>query len=325
MSGRGVEFRSFSWNDFSTIEAIIHSSDASDGLECRKSGAELRTAWESPTADPERNAFVVLVGSQVAGYGRIQLRASEDQTGYSKILCLGRVLPAWRGQGIGADIVSECEMRARARIDELPAGTVFLEAYADERQEDVRALFASFGLRPVRRFFDMVYQAAEDPPQPVYPPGYRARVPGNRHDEETMWRVMDTAFADHWGHIYLTLDEWMHWVDSELFDSDLSLLAVGPDGDAVGACLCVIDSERNSRRGREEGWIDWLGILPGHRGRGLGRALLLEGMHRLRQQGCTHLMLDVDGDNPTGALHLYESLGFRECRVAVTFQKLLRG
>ena len=65
-------------------------------------------------------------------------------------------------------------------------------------------------------------------------------------------------------------------------------------------------------------------MLRAHRGLGLGRALLLEGMRALRRRGCTHLMLGVDSDNPTGALRLYESVGFREWRTSVAFRKVLR-
>ena len=57
---------------------------------------------------------------------------------------------------------------------------------------------------------------------------------------------------------------------------------------------------------------------------GLTRALLLEGMRALRRRGCTHLVLGVDSQNPTGAMRLYESVGFREWRTVVAFRKLLR-
>jgi ribosomal protein S18 acetylase RimI-like enzyme len=68
-----------------------------------------------------------------------------------------------------------------------------------------------------------------------------------------------------------------------------------------------------------------LGVLRHHRRKGLGRALLLEGMRALRRRGCTHLTLGVDSENLTGALRLYESVGFREWRTGVTFRKVLRG
>jgi ribosomal protein S18 acetylase RimI-like enzyme len=35
-------------------------------------------------------------------------------------------------------------------------------------------------------------------------------------------------------------------------------------------------------------------------------------------------MLGVDSENPTGALGLYESVGFRESKTGVNFRKALR-
>ncbi|MGD2105036.1 MAG: GNAT family N-acetyltransferase, partial [Anaerolineae bacterium] len=315
----------FCWDDVPAIVDVINRSDAVDRLGRDTSEDEVRTWWGAPRARPERHAFLAVVGPEVVGYGRIQLRAGDQQNGFSKIQCYGRVLPEWRGHGIGTCSVFECERRARARVGEATTATVYLEAYADERQEDVAELYAAFGLEPVRYFFDMVYDAREPPAKPGYPPGYSARTFACGRDEERTWRVINAAFSDHWGHIHIPLEEWLHWVDSALFDPNLAVLGIAPGGDVVGECLCTIDPEKNRWRGREEGWVDSLGVRREHRGRGLGRAMLLEGMAGLRRRGCTQFMLGVDSDNPTGAPHLYETVGFRKARTGVTYRKLLRG
>jgi mycothiol synthase len=319
-----VELRAFSWDDLPTIVDLINRSDASDGLDAGTSEPLLRAQWTIPGADPERHAFLVTSGPDVIGYGRIDVRLGDEQSGFSKVQCFGRVLPAWRGQGVGTLILSECEGRARARLDEAPTETVYLEAYADQRQQDVAQLYAAFGLQPVRYAFVMVYDAPQLPAEPAYPSGYRARPFVSGQDEEIMWRVLETAFRDHWGHVPFPLESWLHWIEGPMFDPDLALLGVTPAGDVVGECLCLIDAEQNRRRGREEGWIDSLGVLREHRGKGLGRALLLEGMRTLRRAGCTHLKLGVDTENPTGALGLYRSVGFRTSKTGVTYRKVLR-
>jgi len=324
MSDRGVELCAFTWDDLPTVVDVINRSEAADRLERGTSEQELRQSWTSPGVKPELHAFLAVVDSDVIGYGRIQLHAGNKQTGFSMFRCAGRVLPSWRGRGIGTLILTECERRARSRINEATTRTVYLDAFADKRQEDVAELYAAFGLRPVRYFFDMVYDAAETPPEPCYPPGHGARRYIRGRDEETTWRVMSTAFQDHWGYAPFPLEEWLYWVDSRVFDPELTTLGLSPAGEVVGVCLCIIDPARNRRRGREEGWIDSLGVLREHRGKGLGRALLLEGMRRLRRRGCMHLLLGVDTENPTGALGLYESVGFREWKTGVNFRKVLR-
>lgn len=52
-----------------------------------------------------------------------------------------------------------------------------------------------------------------------------------------------------------------------------------------------------------------LAVVPGYRGRGIGRGLLTEAETRARERGCCKLTLEVQDDNLT-AFRLYESFGF---------------
>jgi ribosomal protein S18 acetylase RimI-like enzyme len=90
---------------------------------------------------------------------------------------------------------------------------------------------------------------------------------------------------------------------------DLDLVAVAPDGTLAGFCLCSIGREENARLGRDEGWVDTLGTHPAYRKLGLGRALLLTGLRRLRASGIAVAVLGTGQGNP--AVALYESAGFR--------------
>jgi len=52
-----------------------------------------------------------------------------------------------------------------------------------------------------------------------------------------------------------------------------------------------------------------VGVDPGERGTGLGRALTLAGLGYLRDRGLAEAMLYVDEDN-VPAIKMYEGLGF---------------
>ena len=56
-----------------------------------------------------------------------------------------------------------------------------------------------------------------------------------------------------------------------------------------------------------------LAVLPGQRGRGIGRALLATAEAQARTEGCCKLTLEVQDDN-IPARRLYESFGFRDVR-----------
>jgi ribosomal protein S18 acetylase RimI-like enzyme len=58
------------------------------------------------------------------------------------------------------------------------------------------------------------------------------------------------------------------------------------------------------------GAIQNLGVTPLHRGRGLGRSLLLKALHGFRQTSLHRAFLEVTAQND-GAIRLYRRLGFR--------------
>ena len=62
------------------------------------------------------------------------------------------------------------------------------------------------------------------------------------------------------------------------------------------------------------GAIQNLGIVPEHRGRGLGSLLLLRAALGFQRAGLRRMHLEVTTEN-TGAVRLYERLGFRRAQV----------
>ena len=65
-----------------------------------------------------------------------------------------------------------------------------------------------------------------------------------------------------------------------------------------------------------DGWgaIQNLGVDPAHRGKGLGSVLLGHAAMGFRKFGLSHMHLEVTNDN-TGAVRLYERLGFKRAQV----------
>lgn len=59
-----------------------------------------------------------------------------------------------------------------------------------------------------------------------------------------------------------------------------------------------------------EGWINWLGVAPEARRRGIGRLLMADLARRVREARGTHLAAMVEVDTPGQAF--LQALGFRE-------------
>jgi ribosomal protein S18 acetylase RimI-like enzyme len=97
---------------------------------------------------------------------------------------------------------------------------------------------------------------------------------------------------------------------SRVYQPDLDLVAVGPDGTFVAFCLCRLKQVADSNGEYTVGEIGVIGTRPDYQKRGLGRALLLSGMQRLMECGGKSVFLETE-DGETAALHLFISAGFR--------------
>jgi ribosomal protein S18 acetylase RimI-like enzyme len=93
---------------------------------------------------------------------------------------------------------------------------------------------------------------------------------------------------------------------------ELFLVAVEAER-IVGTVMVGYDGHR--------GWINYLGVAPDQRRRGIGRLLMQEAETRLRALGCPKINLQVRTSN-TEVIEFYRRIGFKEDPV-VSFGKRL--
>jgi ribosomal protein S18 acetylase RimI-like enzyme len=178
--------------------------------------------------------------------------------------------------------------------------------YVAYRQGVLEAL----GFRPVRYSYKMARPLGQPIPDASFPPGYTLRTV--EAEEQARWvDLFNGSFIDHWNHHPLSEERNAHWISGPNYRAGGDLLAVAPDGTFAAFCRCEINNEDNAATGRNEGWIEVLGTRRGFRKIGLGRALLLEALHRIKAAGMSAANLGVIANNPTGALQLYESADFQ--------------
>jgi mycothiol synthase len=219
----------------------------------------------------------------------------------SGVAVIGMVDPGFRGAGLGARLLDELLSAAdtmiadnRAAGDRPAGGSVSVETESLTRA--VGELFASRGLRQVFAEDVMRYDLGrDDVPAPVWPEG-TTLADWSDATSTRFHAVYATAFRDRPGFPGWTAEEWMSWAVDEDFRPGWSVLATVPTLGDAGFVTCA------------DGWIVQVGVLPAARGRGLGAALVREALHRMRADGATAVMLDVNVDNPAGAL--YRRLGF---------------
>jgi ribosomal protein S18 acetylase RimI-like enzyme len=89
---------------------------------------------------------------------------------------------------------------------------------------------------------------------------------------------------------------------------------------SVGYLVVAIDDKFNTEKNVKAGIILAVGVLKQHRRQGIGSALTLHGLKVLTTKQMTSAFLDVDDLNQTGALKLYEKLGFKVSEKYLTYE-----
>jgi ribosomal protein S18 acetylase RimI-like enzyme len=138
-------------------------------------------------------------------------------------------------------------------------------------------------------------------------PGVRVRAldRGRLEDElRVVHHVLETAFVDHWNHHAVTFEEWRR-AKEESPGLDLGLWWIAElDGKPVGALIASTQAADDATL-----YVGTVGTLPRARGRGVARSLLHRAFAEAPARGWSRAMLNVDGQNPTGATALYRSVG----------------
>jgi mycothiol synthase len=212
------------------------------------------------------------------------------------------VHPDWMGRGIGRELLAWEIERLRELRDELAPGTPWsVDVGSSVKETPAAHLFERFGMRPVRYFFEMVASIADVKPTEM-PAGFRV-VPYTPHLARQVYEADEEAFRDHWGHEDRPFEQWKTLiVASDLFRADHSRIAF--DGDDIAAVVLCFDNAVGHH------YIGSVGTRRPWRKRGLASALMSETIAAAAADGKTVTSLGVDADNPTGALGVYERLGF---------------
>lgn len=193
-----------------------------------------------------------------------------------------------------------------------PRDAVRLKATAYEKQQSLRSLWTQAGMAEVRQFWLMHRPLNEPIDEPKKIEGIVVRPYKRPDDNKPGVEAYNDSFTDHYDFHQESEAEWEFKASTPFFKPDLSRMAEveGKPGEIAGFCMCAIFDHENKITGRMEGWIALLGTRRAWRGKGLGRALLMHGLHSLKSAGMETAVLGVDTESLTGADRLYKSVGF---------------
>jgi mycothiol synthase len=309
--------------DVADIVRVANAEHAADGIREHYSVDERAAEYRHPSEmfDAARDVTVALVDDTIVGYGSREWIDTTDGE-YREYRVDGAVHPDWRRRGIGAALLAENMRQARnlAATHDTSRRQIF-GSYAGDTQPADHALLRGVGFEQVRWFFEMTRPTLDAIPDVPLPAGLEVR-PVSAVDTKQVWDADVEAFLDHWGGFDASEESMRRYMESPTFDPSLWVIAF--DGDQVaGGVINGIYPEENETLGLRRGWLDSVFTRRPWRRRGLARALISQSLALLRGRGMTSAVLGVDADNPTGALGLYESVGFEVSYRASAWRKPL--
>jgi len=132
-------------------------------------------------------------------------------------------------------------------------------------------------------------RSLEEPVQVCPPPaGYQIRCIEGKDELGALVALHRAAF----GTDQMTIELRTAMMNSPQYRRDLDLVAVDPQGEMAAFCVCGIKRDRG-----QTGNTDPIGTHPGHLRLGLAKAVVTEGLFRLRELGVKVVMLGTSSEN----------------------------
>src|SRR5207249_539996 len=156
-------------------------------------------------------------------------------------------------------------------------------------------------------------------PAAPLPKGVETR-PVVESDLRKIWDANCEAFRDHWGFVEPPASAYETWKGNPDWDRTLTRVAWAGD-EVVGMVMIFIPRSHNERNARKRADTESICVRRAWRKQGVATALIAQCLHGLRDAGFDEAALGVDTQNTSGALRIYERMGYEPVQRYTRFAK----
>jgi ribosomal protein S18 acetylase RimI-like enzyme len=256
----------------------------------------------------------------MVGYGGLMTRA--EAAPVHDMRYQGGVHPAYRQRGLGDALLEWAEGAAVPMHQACHRGhPLTLLGSCMAGNAGAVTLYAAHGYTQARWTHAMVRDLTS--PLPPIPAPAGVEITGwTPERSEDARLIRNDAFRDHWGSTPTSAQAWAHFMAINAFRPAFSFLAHS-GGEPAGFVIAHEYDAYAEATGIKDVYIALLGTRRAGRKHGIGSALLLRALTQARAAGFTSASLGVDADSLTGALGLYERVGFTVEHTNITQAKEL--
>ena len=316
----------FSWRpiepgDVAGWAALVAAIQAADGDEEYFSEQDLLETFDDPSNDFARGSVVVLDGTVMAGYCLLMKRSAADPVHVMRHE--GGVHPRYRNSGLGGQLLEWAEQAAVPIHEDAFGGhPLSLSGFCLQSNASAADLFESRGYRPVRWLHVMTIDLTQ-PLREIPGPSSGVEIVGFTPERSQDARlVRNEAFRDHWGSTETSAEGWAHLMGSHAFRPACSFLAYEA-GEPLGIILAFEYDAYFQATGIRDLFIGLVGTRRAGRKRGIASALVTRALTQAQAAGFVRASLEVQADSMTGAVGLYERLGFAIDHSVAYYEKTL--
>lgn len=307
----GMTWRSMTVADAAAWAELWAEVEAVDRTGENFSEQDLREELSDEVLDLARATTVAFDGERMIACGVVRIGSSADQL--HRVSVHGAVHPKYRRQGLGVELVRwSIATATELHRERFPGVPLEVHTAVDEHNYGKVRLWRAVGFAPVRWFFQMQCALTPAAPPAELPAGLRLMGYHARLDNKIRL-ACNEAFEDHYAAEPFTEAGWRQWITgSHVFRPELSYVVLDEADRVAGILIAQHYPADAQATGVPEIWVADLGTRRPWRHQGVAGALLRQVLVAAGPLGYQRAALEVDADNPTGALRLYRQLGFTE-------------
>lgn len=302
---------------------VLHNSCRADGFEFSMAAEELAAKDRlNESTDPTIHRLVVECEGRMIGFTRIQVqRLSDGPALYTHDAFLDG---GYRIPGLRKALLTWNEAVASALAFSVSGdGAEMLESWANYDGNEWKDVLEAEGYKQVNHFLEMVRPDLQDIPDLPLPDGVVVR-PVHPGHYRAIWDLSREAMRDHRDFREDDFNEarYQEWVNGPRIQPHLWQIAWAGEA-IVGTVRSYILDDENERSGRLRGHTEFIHVAREWRRKGIASALLSRSLVVLKEHGMREATLNVDAYNLSGAVRLYERLGFKETYHFVWYRRPL--